>query len=73
MIIAGQDWCYESGEDYYRLGYLDRDHWSDPRLIGRIYKIVGEAPDATPMCMQEFTAIQNGEPGYPYTYLMESE
>jgi len=73
MIIAGQDWCYESGEDYYRLGYLDREHWSDPRLIGRIYKTVGAAPDATPMCMQEFTAIQNGQPGYPYTYLMESE
>jgi hypothetical protein len=57
MTIYGQDWCYESGGGYYRLGYLDREHWSDPRLIGRVYRSVAETADAQPICTDEFTAI----------------
>jgi len=73
MVIYGQTWCYESGADYYRLGYVDREHWSDPRLIGRIYKAKGEVPDLHRMCEAEVTAIQKHDPGYPYTYWKESE
>lgn len=73
MVIYGQDWCYESGGDFYRLGYLDREHWSDPRLIGRIYKTVGEADVSQPICMDEFTAIQSRHPDYPFSYWKESE
>lgn len=73
MIIYGQDWCYESGDGSYRLGYIDREHWSDPRLIGRVHKTVGETFDHQPMCMQEFSAIQSRSPDYPYTYWKESE
>jgi hypothetical protein len=73
MIIYGQDWCYESGDDYYRLGYVDREHWSDPRLIGRIYKAKGEVPDLRRMCEDEVTAMQEQDPDYPYTYWKESE
>jgi hypothetical protein len=73
MIIYGQDWCYESGNVYYRLGYVDREHWSDPRLIGRIYKSVGEIPDSQPMCMDEVKAMQSRFPGYQYSYWKESE
>lgn len=73
MIIYGQDWCYESGDGYYRLGYIDREHWSDPRLIGRVHKSVGETFGHQPMCMQEFSAIQSRSPDYPYTYWKESE
>lgn len=73
MVIYGQDWCYESGDDYYRLGYLDREHWSDPRLIGRVYKTVGEAEVSQLICMDEFNAIQTRHSGYPYTYWKESE
>jgi hypothetical protein len=73
MIIYGQDWCYESGEEYFRLGYIDREHWSDPRLIGRVYKSAGELPEPHPMCLEEFNAIQNREPDYPYSYWKESQ
>ncbi len=71
MIIYGQDWCYDSGQAYYRLGYIDRAHWSDPRLIGRVYKSAGETPGSGQMCMEEFNTIQSRDPDFPYTYLEE--
>jgi hypothetical protein len=73
MVIYGQDWCYESGGDFYRLGYLDREHWSDPRLIGRIHKSVGETIDSQLICMEEFTTLRNLRPDYPFFYWKESE
>jgi hypothetical protein len=71
VIIFGQGWCYDGGDDYYRLGYVDRQHWSDPRLIGRIYTTEGEAPDLHPMCEQEVAALHNRYPKFPYTYWKE--
>ena len=73
MIIYGQDWCYEGGQDYYRLGYIDREHWSDPRLIGRIYKAAGELPEPRQICLEEFNAVQSRDPDFPYTYEGESQ
>lgn len=72
MIIYGQDWCYESGQGYYRIGYIDREHWSDPRLIGRVYSAAGETPGSGQMCLEEFNTIQSRHPDFPYTYLEES-
>lgn len=72
VIIYGQNWCYESGDDYYRLGYVDREHWSDPRLIGRIHKEEGQPPGQSLMCAAEVAAIQQSTPDYPYTYWKES-
>jgi hypothetical protein len=57
VIIYGQDWCYDGGDDYYRLGYVYREHWSDPRLVGRIYKTKGKAPDLG-ICDAEIAALQ---------------
>jgi hypothetical protein len=61
VIIYGQDWCYDGGEDYYRLGYVYREHWSDPRLIGRIYK-TKEAPDLPGICAEEIAALEERYP-----------
>jgi hypothetical protein len=33
FIIPQQDWCYEGGADYYRLGYVTRDYFSTPALV----------------------------------------
>ncbi|HSM70516.1 MAG TPA: hypothetical protein VK851_03150 [Anaerolineales bacterium] len=71
MVIYGQDWCYEGGDDYYRLGYIDRKHWSDPNLIGRVHTSVGEVSDLPQICITEFAAIQKDQPDYPYAYSME--
>jgi hypothetical protein len=58
LIIYGQDWCYDGGADGYRLGYVYRAHWSDPRLIGRTYRATGNAPDPGPICDREIAALQ---------------
>jgi hypothetical protein len=68
FIIPGQDWCYDGGDGYYRLGYVDREHWSDPRLIGRIYRTKGDVPDLHGMCEEDVAAIQRRYPNYPYKY-----
>jgi len=73
VIIYGQDWCYDGGDDYYRLGYVDREHWSDPRLIGRIYRTKGDVPDLHGMCEEEVAAIQKRYPNYPYEYWVDDE
>lgn len=65
VIIYGQDWCFDGSDDYYRLGYVYREHWSDPRLIGRIYKTKGEAPDLYPICDEEIAALQKR---YPHSF-----
>ena len=44
VIIPGQDWCYESTAEYYRLGYITRQHWSDPNLYARLYASSAGAP-----------------------------
>jgi hypothetical protein len=56
LIIYGQDWCYDADDDYYRLGYVDREHWSSPNWIGRIYKAKGAAPDLQPICDKAIAA-----------------
>ncbi|MCC6300145.1 MAG: hypothetical protein IT314_12675 [Anaerolineales bacterium] len=71
-IIYGQDWRYESGGASYRLGYVDREHWSDPRLIGRIYKAEGQAFGDSLMCAAEVAAMQQNDPDFQYSYWMES-
>lgn len=73
IIIYGQDWCYEGGVDYYRLGYVFREHWSDPRLSGRVYRIKGNVPHSQPVCQSEIAAIQERYPEYPFTHLPEGE
>lgn len=68
VIIFGQSWCYDSGDDYYRLGYVDREHWSDPRLIGRIARATGNAPPDSRLCEQQIGALLERYGGFPYTY-----
>lgn len=62
VIIYGQDWCYDGGNEFYRLGYVYREHWSDPRLVGRIYETVGEMPDRDRICDEEIAALQERYP-----------
>jgi hypothetical protein len=50
VIIYGQGWCYQGGEDYYRLGYLDSEHWSSPIRFGRVYSAKGHSPLKVDVC-----------------------
>jgi hypothetical protein len=73
LIIYGQAWCYDAGQDYYRLGYVYRKHWSDPRLTGRIYQTNGQVPDLHPMCEEQVIALQKRYPDYLYEYGADGE
>ncbi len=65
VIIFGQEWCYEGDADQYRLGYVYREHWSDPRLVGRIHHSTYATTSALPpLCEQEIMALQMRDPQY---------
>jgi hypothetical protein len=61
-IIPGQDWCYEGGTDYYRLGYVYREYFSTPASV-RITSFEGQPPDPAWPCEQE-AARYPGPPGF---------
>lgn len=48
--LFGQDCYYHGAVGYYHLGYVYREHWSDPNLIGRTYKTKGTPADLPPIC-----------------------
>ena len=73
VVFYGQDWCYDGGKDYYRLAYVYLKHWSDPRLIGRVYRAQGEVPDLPGACRQEVAAIQERYPRYQWEYWADGE
>jgi hypothetical protein len=52
VIIPGQTWCYEGGQDYYRLGYVYREFFSAPAMV-RVHAAVGMPPDPAWRCEDE--------------------
>lgn len=73
LIIFGQDWCYEGGPDYYRLGYVFREHWSDPRLSGSVYQRSQDFPLSEPICGSEIAALQAQYSEYPFVRVLSEE
>lgn len=64
-IIFGQDWCFDSSGAEYVLGYVTCDHWSDPRLYGRIYSSTGgEGAEVKQPCEEEIAAMIARAPQY---------
>jgi len=64
LIIYGQDWCYRGDADYYRLGYLDRDHWSSPILFGRLYSFKGNSPVKMDVCQPAIDVYRKEHPDW---------
>jgi hypothetical protein len=64
MILYGEAWCYDSGEGYYRLGYVYREHWSDPRLAGRLVGADGDAGEPSTLCATEIAALKARYPNW---------
>ena len=62
IILYGESWCYDGGEDYYRLGYINRDHWSSPNLFGQLSKTKGDIADLPPLCKEEAAALLDRYP-----------
>jgi hypothetical protein len=64
VIIYGQGWCYQGGKDYYRLGYLDREHWSSPILFGRVYSAKGHSPLKVDICQPAIDTYRTQHPDW---------
>jgi hypothetical protein len=64
VIMFGQGWCYQEGKDYFRLGYLDRDHWSSPILFGRVYSAKGHSPVKVDVCQSVIDAYRAQHPDW---------
>jgi len=72
VIIYGQTWCYSGGTEGYSLGYIDRDHWSSPILVGRVFSSIGSA-DTPHLCDAQMAPVRQNYPGYPWDYSMNGE
>ncbi|MBK8901739.1 MAG: hypothetical protein IPM53_11185 [Anaerolineaceae bacterium] len=71
-IIYGQNWCYEGGDTYYRLAYIDLEHWSSPNPESRIHQSAGDLSHLPPTCEAQFAVLQNQHPGIFYVRLSSS-
>ncbi|MCK6584606.1 MAG: hypothetical protein L6Q49_16045 [Anaerolineales bacterium] len=59
VILAGEEWCYESGGNYYRLAAFYREFFSAPVSL-RLYESAGEVP-SSPMPCEERLAEMKGK------------
>ena len=66
VLILGQNWCYDGGSDFYRLGAVTREHWSSPLLSGRVYQSAGVSPALPPICQREIAAMRELQPNNYY-------
>jgi hypothetical protein len=57
-IIYGQDWCYQGRDDHYTLGYVYHKDWSDPHLLGEVYKTAGGDPAPESVCDTEIEILR---------------
>lgn len=64
VIIFGQSWCYDSDSESYRLGYVNREHWSDPRLVERIAQATGKGATKERLCAAEIRAMVKRHPNF---------
>ena len=66
VIFRDQTWCYEGGDDYYRLGYVHQPAFGvPPEYISiRIYAAVGEPPESSWPCDDELERAKSKAPGY---------
>lgn len=68
VIMVGQNnWCYQAGVDYYRLGYLDFNHWSSPIRFGRLVSGQGRSPLKVDVCQPAIDAYRVRFPGWDET------
>jgi hypothetical protein len=52
FIIPQQDWCYQAGTNYYRLGYVYRDYFSTPASV-KVIAASGQPPQSAWACDAE--------------------
>jgi hypothetical protein len=66
MIFRDQTWCYEGGDDYYRLGYVHQPTFGVPSeyISIQIHAAEGEPPESSWPCDDELEKAKSKAPGY---------
>ena len=57
VILQGQGWCYQGGQDHYRLGTFYREYFSTPISL-RIYASAGSAPESVWACEEKLAELK---------------
>lgn len=57
IILSGQTWCYQGGDDFYRLGAIFREFWSTPFSI-QIYASAGSPPTGSWKCEERLAELK---------------
>jgi hypothetical protein len=56
-VLAGEEWCYQGGEDYYRLAAFHREFFSAPVSL-KVYQTAGEPPEGPLPCEERLAAMK---------------
>ncbi len=56
-MLRGESWCYQGGDDYYRLGSIYRDFFSSP-LSYRVYASAGDPPAEPSSCEKRLVELK---------------
>jgi len=57
VILQGQGWCYQGGQDYYRLGAFYREYFGTPLSL-RIYASAGSPPESIWACEEKLAELK---------------
>jgi hypothetical protein len=57
MIMPDEEWCYQGGSNFYRLGAIYREHWSSPYLSIKIYATAGDVPEGSWVCDEKLADL----------------
>ncbi|MBL7063772.1 MAG: hypothetical protein ISS49_06115 [Anaerolineae bacterium] len=57
VILRGQSWCYQGGQDCYRLGAFYREYFGFPLSL-RIYASAGSAPESGWACEEKLVELK---------------
>lgn len=57
IILQGRGWCYQGGQDYYRLGAFYREYFSSPLSL-YIYASAGTPPESGWACEEKLAELK---------------
>lgn len=57
VVLRSEDWCYQGGQDYYRLGVFWRDRFSS-LIETKTYASQGDPPDAGWACQEKLVKMK---------------
>jgi hypothetical protein len=58
LILRSEDWCYQGGGDYYRLGVFWRSRFSS-KLEVKVYALDGSPPEAGWACQEKLAKMKH--------------